>query len=112
MAGAWVGGKNSDAQPATPAMAAPPPIQGGDSAQALIQSNAQLQQVNAQIAQLNQISNNAPLEAQMTAVAGSVAALASKPAPVTNITSNLVVDGSVVATMVNRYNGGTVARGA
>jgi hypothetical protein len=94
------------------ALAAPPPIQGGDSAQALIQSNAQLQQVNAQIAQLNQISNNAPLEAQMTAVAGSVAALASKPAPVTNITSNLVVDGSVVATMVNRYNGGTVARGA
>lgn len=90
-------------------------LRGGQSeasAQALIQSNAQLQQVNAQIAQLNQISNNAPLEAQMTAVAGSVAALASKPAPVTNITSNLVVDGSVVATMVNRYNGGTVARGA
>jgi phage tail tape-measure protein len=111
MAGAWVGGKNSDAPPATPAMAASPPIQGGDSAQALIQSNAQLQQVNAQIAQLNQISNNAPLEAQMTAVAGNVAALNAKSWTVT-ATIPVYVNGEMVSQTVNNINANGAARGA
>jgi hypothetical protein len=111
MAGAWVGGKNSDSPPATPAMAAPPPIQGGDSAQALIQSNAQLQQVNAQIAQLNQISNNAPLEAQMTAVAGNVAALNAKSWTVT-ATIPVYVNGEMVSQTVNNINANGAARGA
>jgi hypothetical protein len=92
-------------------MAASPPIQGGDSAQALIQSNAQLQQVNAQIAQLNQISNNAPLEAQMTAVAGNVAALNAKSWTVT-ATIPVYVNGEMVSQTVNNINANGAARGA
>ena len=84
--------------------------QGGASGQALIQSNAQLQQVNSQMAQLVQVSNNAPLQASLQAVQGGIAALNAKNYSMT-ATIPVYIDGSMVAQHVNTVNANQAARG-
>lgn len=79
------------------------------SGQALIQSDAQLQQVNAQMSQLVQVANNAPVQQSLQAVQAGISQLNAKNYTMT-ATIPVYIDGSMVSQSVNKINANNAYR--
>lgn len=98
------------AQPVSNQMPTQPTQISAPQSEQLVIANAQLQQVNAQIAQLQQVANNEKLLTPLGQIQSGIAALNSKPWAFS--ANNIIqLDGRTIAQSVNTFNGVQAARG-
>lgn len=99
------------AQPMSNQMPSQPATQiSAPQSEQLVIANAQLQQVNAQIAQLQQVANNEKLLTPLGQIQSGIAALNGKPWSFT-ASIPVYVDGNMVTRTVNKINGIQLGRG-
>ena len=99
------------AQPVSNQMPVQPAAQiSAPQSEQLVIANAQLQQVNQQIAQLNQVANNEKLLTPLGQIQSGIAALNGKPWSFT-ASIPVYVDGNMVTQTVNKINGNQFSRG-